>query len=65
MIDCFVPLGSAPAAEQSLDVASGALTMDGDTVFLSFSGTAQPAAAGASPCDGLEIPVTLTCTSQE
>jgi hypothetical protein len=72
-IDCFVPLG--PSEQQPLDlpleVASGALTMDGSTVFLSFSGlagaagtgTSTGAPAGGSPCDGLEIPVTLTCSA--
>lgn len=64
-IDCFVPFGSGPATELPLTVASGALTMDGSTIFLSFSGKAEPAATGPSACDGLAIPVTLTCTAQQ
>jgi hypothetical protein len=61
---CFTPFAQPQGAQQSLSVASGSLTMDGKTLFLSFRGTAEPGGGGASPCDGVTIPGTLVCTSR-
>jgi hypothetical protein len=58
---CPAPFGTMQS--QGLAVASGSLTMDGTTLFLSFSGTAMPASPGPSACDGVTIPGTLTCTT--
>jgi hypothetical protein len=57
---CPAPFGTMQS--QGLSIASGSLTMDGTTLFLSFSGTALPASPGPSACDGVKIPGTLTCT---
>jgi len=58
---CPAPFGTMQS--QGLSIASGSLTMDGTTLFLSFSGTATPASPGPSACDGVTIPGTLTCTT--
>jgi hypothetical protein len=58
---CPAPFGMMQS--QDLSIASGSLTMDGTTLFLSFSGTATPASPGPSACDGVKIPGTLTCTT--
>jgi hypothetical protein len=60
---CFAPFGMW--GKQSVSVASGSLTMDATTLFLSFSGTAEPDNAGATPCDGVTIPGTLVCEPHE
>jgi hypothetical protein len=57
---CLIP-GDGPM--QSTSIAAGTLTMDGTTLFLSFSGTMQPGTE-ASACDGLTVPGTLTCAAR-
>ncbi len=61
---CFSPFGGTPPP-QTLAVTSGTLTMDGSTLFLSATGMAQPATPTPTACDGLSIPVTLTCTLKQ
>ena len=60
-VTCFSPFGQSPP--QLLSVTSGSLTVDGDAVFLSFVGTAEPTGP-PNPCDGNKVPGTLTCTKQ-
>lgn len=62
-VQCPAPF--AGPVQQTMSVASGSLTMDGATLFLSFSGPAIPNGAGASACDGVTIPGTLTCSTEQ
>jgi hypothetical protein len=62
-VTCFAPFPQVATQPQPLSLASGSLTADGTTVFLSFSGTAEPSGTPTA-CDGLRVPGTLTCTTQ-
>ncbi len=59
---CFAPFPQISTL-QPLSVVSGSLTVDGNTLFLSFVGVAEPTDV-PTVCDGLRVPGTLTCTSQ-
>ena len=62
-VECPAPFGGP--VQQTVSVKSGSLTMDGATLFLSFSGPAIPNGTGASACDGVTIPGTLTCSTEQ
>ncbi len=60
---CFAPFPQASTQMQPLSLVSGSLTVDGTTLFLSFTAIAEPTSV-PTVCDGLKVPGTLTCTSQ-
>ncbi len=57
-------VATAGSSRGTLNVSSGAITVDAKTLFLSFQGTIDPTESVGAPCQNAPTTGSLTCTMQ-